>query len=102
MSDRPRKPFHDAVHNLPPAKEEQKRDPIRDKDNASYTIKPPSWGIAGTSRHAPRGASGTRRNLPTPDHQKARKEVKPKVPGDLKREFKPIVRNTSKDRGRDR
>ncbi len=103
MTDRPKKPFHDAVQNLSFRKKNDKpRDPVRDKDNAGYKIKPPSWGIAETSRDAPRGAKGTKRDLPTPKHQKA-KRFDIKAPDAIRKEFKSIAsRSKNKDRGWER
>ncbi len=101
MVDNPKRPFRDASLGIPPQTESKVPDPIRDKDNTSFVHKPPSWGIAGTARHAPRGATGTKRDLPTPKDQKSGR-FEFKEAGDLKREFKPIASGHDKDRGWER
>lgn len=70
----PYKPFNDAAQSIEP-EPSQLKDPLelnppRDKDNAAYTPKPPSWGIAGTARQAPPGGMGYRAPLEQPSKPK--------------------------------
>lgn len=70
----PYKPFNDAAQNIEP-EPSQLKDPLelnppRDKDNAAYIPKPPSWGIAGTARQAPPGGMGYRAPLEQPPKSK--------------------------------
>lgn len=107
MTDRPTGPFWDASHNTKPKKGKDKDtselNPIRDKDNADKRIRPPSFAPHGEINRAPAGMSGMRRNLPVPDKAKVDKGFKIDGPGELKREFKPLVRGLpDKDHGRDR
>lgn len=102
MTDRPKKPFDEAVKNIQPQSEPEKPVKIRDKDNVGPAPKPPSFGSVNRNNAAPRGAVGIKRDLPTPDHQKAKEEFTLTGPGDLTREFKPIARSKSKDHGRER
>jgi len=65
MTDHPYKPFNDAVKNIQPKPKEAPgpANPYdaRDKDNADYRHKPPTFGIAGTSRQGPPGSVGYRK-----------------------------------------
>ena len=104
MVDHPKNPFNDAVQNKEVkqnkglSQEESLRlNPERKKDNADRRLEPrliPN----GADGRAPRGFKGTKRGLPTPEHQKAKDGFKLTMPGDLKREFKSIARGQSKDR----
>lgn len=100
MSDNPYKPFNDAVKNINPEKEPEQPEKIRDKDNVAPAPKPPSFGYVGRSNAAPRGHTGIKRDLRTPEAQKA-KQSDIKAPGAVTREFKSIV-TPSKNKGHDR
>ncbi|WP_298959434.1 hypothetical protein [uncultured Roseibium sp.] len=88
MTKRPVKPFHDAVHNIDP--EESKAEPYsnpypaRDKDNTAHTMKPPTWGIAGTNRQGPAGTIGYRGPMPETPSQKPHIEI---TMGDLNKDL---------------
>jgi hypothetical protein len=73
MTDHPKKPFNDGVANK--AKEEseqaQKLDNIHDKGDTGHAPKPPQYAPGGTRNTAPRGTSGTKVGLTTPESQKA-------------------------------
>lgn len=105
MVKRPTGPFWDASHHTPAKRKELKDalelNPERDKDNADKRIPPPRYVMGGGEiNRAPHGASGTRRNLPTPEHQKARQDFDSAKPDSLKREFQPIARG--QDKGHER
>jgi hypothetical protein len=106
MVKRPTGPFWDASHHTPARKQELDRlklNPPRDKDNADLRHPPPSLTPDGATNRAARGAIGTKRDLPTPEHHKAKEDRSHKAPGDLKRTFKPIARGLSaKDFDHDR
>lgn len=101
MVDHPKKPFLNASLGIPPKEEIKEPDTIRDKDNADHVIKPPRLTPFRERNRAGRGAIGTKRNLPTPQDQKA-KRFETTERGALKNEFKPIARGQSKDRGWER
>lgn len=103
MTDHPYKPFNDAVKNIKPEQKDKKPniDKIRDKDNAAPQLKP-GFSSQPAKNTAPPGHKGIERNLPTPEHQKA-KEDRTIQKGSAKRDFKSIVTKTqNKDRGFDR
>ena len=101
MVDDAKKPFRDASHGIPPKEETKEPDTIRDKDNADKRISPPRLTPFGERNRALKGMSGVKRDLPSPEKQKA-KRFDIREPGSLKREFKPIARGQSKDRGWER
>jgi hypothetical protein len=105
MVKRPTGPFWDASHHTDKAKDRaNNRDGsngpnnLRDKDNADKRMPPPRLTPFGERNRAPKGMSGIKRNLPNPDQSKAEAKSQFKEPGALKREFKPIARNDSKNR----
>lgn len=100
MSHHPYKPFNDAVRNIKRQKALEQPEKIRDRDNAASAPKPPSFGYVGRSNAAPRGHTGIKRGLRTPEAQKA-KQFDIKAPGAVTREFKSIV-TPSKGKGHDR
>ncbi|WP_026480540.1 hypothetical protein [Ahrensia sp. 13_GOM-1096m] len=106
MVKRPVGPFWDASHHTSKRREEleaeKQQTPIRDKDNADKRISPPRFAPHGERNRAPRGMSGIKRDMPTPEDQKAKDGFKLGGPGDLKREFHPIARGKDKDRGHER
>ncbi len=64
--------------------------PVRDKDNADRVFAP-RFAPGGDNR-APRGSVGTKRDLPTPEREKAAS------PQSLKKTFQPLVKGNDKDR----
>lgn len=78
MVDHPYKPFNDAVKNIKPEPKQPQGPtnpyPSRDKDNADYRFKPPTWGIAGTSRQGPPGTAGYRPQFGS-NYQGAKSEI---------------------------
>ncbi|MCV6576792.1 MAG: hypothetical protein OIF58_13760 [Cohaesibacter sp.] len=101
MVDDAKTPFRDASLGIPPKEEVKEPDAIRDKDNADRRISPPSYSPSGEKNRAPKGMSGVKRDLPSPEKQKA-KRFDIREPGSLKREFKSIAKGQSKDRGWER
>ncbi len=77
-------------------KEEQT--PIRDKDGTAPFPKP-EFSRYPAPNLAPPGQSGTKRNLPTPAHEKAPR-FSVKGPGSLKKEFKTLAAQ-QKNKGHD-
>lgn len=99
---RPTGPFWDASHNSKPVKVKlqsiEDLNPLRDKDNAAPQMKP-SFADQPRPNLAPSGSVGMKRDMPVPEHQKA-KRFDIKKPDALKKEFKRLV-EPSKDRSRD-
>lgn len=105
MADHPYKPFNDAVAGKVPNKDKQQTHEakhIRDKDNAAHTPPPPRFALGATTRQAPRGAKGIKRDLKVSNDNEQDQGFKLSGPGDLKREFKPFARNHKKDHGIER
>ncbi|WP_298813265.1 hypothetical protein [uncultured Roseibium sp.] len=73
MTDRPRKPFHDAVHSIPLQIEHEEPVHIRDKDNAGHAPTPPTFGYVGRNNAAPRGAKGYHKQ------QQAKPTLRPEI-----------------------
>ncbi len=84
----PAKPF-----NLGAKGAEKTPQVTRDKDNAQPRVKPPEQARKPGPRLAPPGMSGTKRNLPTKAQvtRQVPKRFSLGQPGELKKEFKPIV-----------
>lgn len=95
MIKRPTGPFWDASHHTSERKKQLDKlalNPPRDKDNADHRPTPPKLTPGGETNRAARGASGTKRKMPTPSHQKAADNKPVRDQGDLKKTFKTIAR----------
>jgi hypothetical protein len=85
MVKRPTGPFWDASHHTP-ARESQLKDPFelnppRDKDNAGHKPAPPRFAPGGGANNlAARGALGTKRDMPVPDHHKPEIDLRTEHP----------------------
>ncbi|MBL3575656.1 hypothetical protein JMK10_17730 [Rhodovulum sulfidophilum] len=85
----PKNPFNlEAGSSLPP----RENTALRDKDNGSHDMPPPSWVRKPAPNLAPTGMAGIRRNLPS------KSQTTPEKPrftlgegGKLKGLFKPIA-----------
>jgi hypothetical protein len=102
MSKRPSKHFENATTQAKMREPDTSEKILRDKDNADKRITPPRFAPHGELNRAPRGMSGIKRDLPTPEHQKSKEPYSLTNPGDLSRAFQSIARGKDKDHGRDR
>ena len=101
MVDHPKKPFHDAVHNIQPKQDQEKPAQLRDKDNAKPELKP-NFSRRPAPNLAPKGMAGIKRNLPRSREPEKKGGITLAGSGDLTRAFKPIALGDKKDRGHER